>query len=103
MAPLSIAVRNGHQSVVELLIKTAAVGVNSTCITGQPPIFWAIAAGYHSISRMLIEAGANPHIADEFGNTAYSVAMQTGHNDLLQILSQSEHRSRVFSARINSI
>jgi hypothetical protein len=86
VSPLWVAATNGHLRVVELLLGTNAVDINSKSIAGRPPIFWASARGYEDVVRLLLEAGADPSLMDEDERNAISMAKQYGHNKIVKML-----------------
>jgi hypothetical protein len=86
VSPLWVAATNGHLKVVELLLATKAVNVNSKCISGRPPIFYAAAKGYEDVVRLLLLAGADPSLVDEHGQTPISIAKQHGYDKIAKML-----------------
>ncbi|PMD49999.1 ankyrin repeat protein, partial [Hyaloscypha bicolor E] len=85
VSPLWISATRGHLKVVQILLSTKLVDVNSQSTTGRPPIFWAAASGYHDIVRLLLQAGADPSLIDENGNTLLSIAKQNGHDKITKM------------------
>ena len=88
VTPLWIAAAEGHTAVVELLVQREDVNVNSLSKSGRPPIFWPSANGDEAIVSLLMVAGADPKFVDENGDTAASIAMKCGHENIVQILGQ---------------
>jgi hypothetical protein len=86
VSPLWQAATEGHLGVVEILLNTHAVDVNSRSIFGRPPIFWAAALGHKDVVKLLLKEGANPALADKQGQTPLSMAKQYGHDKVVQIL-----------------
>jgi Ankyrin repeats (3 copies) len=86
VSPLWIAATRGYLNVVQALLDTKAVDVNSRSISGRPPIFWAAAYGEEEIVRVLLKAGADPCLVDIDGNTPLWMAKQNGHNKIAQML-----------------
>ncbi|MTI11778.1 ankyrin repeat domain-containing protein, partial [Sansalvadorimonas verongulae] len=60
--PLFVAAQNGHDKVVETIVKAQGVSVNQAKSTGSTPLFIACQQGYPDIVDMLLEAGADPTI-----------------------------------------
>ena len=85
VTPLGIAATNGHRKAVEVLIATNLVDVNSKSIAGRSPIFWA-ANGHKDIVKLLLQAGADPNIIDEDGNTPFSTAKQGGFHEIERMI-----------------
>ncbi len=72
--PLWRAASRNHQSVIRKLLQTGLVDVNAVSDSGDSPLISAARAGYTNAVCLLLEAGADPGIANENGNTAYSMA-----------------------------
>ena len=86
VSPLWIAASYGNLAIVEILLDTQAVDINSRCKFGRPPMFWAAAGGYEHVVRLLLERKANPNFADEDGQTPLSIAKQNGHYKVVDML-----------------
>ncbi|KAM3329970.1 hypothetical protein ACQJBY_026785 [Aegilops geniculata] len=87
--PLSMAIRpipTASVNCVKLLIKAGA-DVNFTDSNGGSYVA-ALAAtcGSAGIMNCLLEAGANPNIADEFGITPIEVAASQGRREIVEML-----------------
>jgi Ankyrin repeats (3 copies) len=89
VTPLWIAAARGHKSIVELLVGTEHIDVNSLSISGRSPIFWPSALGMENIVALLIDAGADLSFVDENGDTAASIARREGHMRVVRILERS--------------
>jgi len=87
ISPLWIAAAKGHTRVVQLLLGTKLVSVNSKSISRRPPIFWAAANGYEDVVGLLLEAGADPSVMDKDGQTPLSMATRYGHAKIAKMLS----------------
>ncbi|KAL2796990.1 ankyrin repeat-containing domain protein [Aspergillus keveii] len=86
--PLHFAALRGRQSIVEVLLQTHAVNVDSVNILGESPLFNAVRNGYTAIVRLLLEAGANPNIVNIRGQTAYSIAYDNIHLRIMRTLEE---------------
>jgi len=84
--PLWVAACYGQNAIVELLVQRSDVDVNSLDVASQPPILFPSAAGNEGVVAVLMEAGADPTIADENGETAISIAKKRGHEGVVRIL-----------------
>ena len=87
MSPLWIAATNGHLRVVQVLLGTKLVDVNSKSIARRPTIFWAAAQGHEDIVRLLLEAGADRSLEDIDGKTPLSMAKENRHDKIAKMLS----------------
>ncbi|KAK4235549.1 ankyrin repeat-containing domain protein, partial [Achaetomium macrosporum] len=87
--PLWIAARHGHEAVVEALAQRTDVDVNSLSIAGRSPLFWPSSYGNERVVAILLEAGADPDLMDENGDTAVTIARRNGHERIAKMLEQS--------------
>ncbi|KAK4189407.1 ankyrin repeat-containing domain protein [Podospora australis] len=83
VTPLWISAAKGNTAVVDILIKTRKVNINSRSVSGRSPIFWPSARGFDRIVAMLMDAGARADFVDEEGQTAISMARKHGHRYIL--------------------
>ncbi|OXV08497.1 hypothetical protein Egran_03740 [Elaphomyces granulatus] len=90
--PLWHAARRGHTAVVEALLATGAVDVNSQNIDGCTPLFWAAANGYTRVVQLLLDKGAHVHHKDINGKTPISVAREHGRRGVLDILTDDSNK-----------
>lgn len=67
--PLHIAAQNGHQELVEYLVKFRA-NVNAKNNKGNTPLHMAVSYDYYGCSKCLLDGGADPKIANNAGNDA---------------------------------
>ena len=75
--PLSIAVRQGHEAVVRLLIEQG-IDVDSRDDKGQTPLSSAAKYGHEATARLLVELGAKIDSRDMEGKTPLSGAAERG-------------------------
>lgn len=86
---LYVASARGHVKVVELLLAAgAAVDLQQTA-KGSTPLFIAALSGHTKVVKALLAVKADVHIVSKSGSTALSKAKQSGHIDIVEILSQS--------------
>ena len=86
VTPLSIAAAYGHQMVVNMLLQTNSVDVNSMSVDARPPIFSAAASGHVDIVRLLLQANADFRVSDVNGDTPYSMAEKLGHRAIVKLM-----------------
>ncbi|OQE22364.1 hypothetical protein PENSTE_c010G10384 [Penicillium steckii] len=84
---LAVASKLPHESLVSFLIKHGA-SLNAKTTDGKTPLHMAAERGRHSIFKILLEAGANPHLRtdhsskndliclDKLGQTAFDLAQK---------------------------
>jgi ankyrin repeat protein len=69
--PLHYAALQGNREVVSLLI-AAGADVNARCKWGWTPLMRACNGGYLQVTVVLLEEGADPHLVNSEGFTAYA-------------------------------
>ncbi|XP_048526980.1 ankyrin-1-like [Triticum urartu] len=70
---------------VKLLVKAGA-DLNFIDFNGGSYAMLAVKSGFPGIMRFLLDAGANPNIPDECGNTPIEVAASKGSRDMVEML-----------------
>ncbi|GAB5382136.1 MAG: hypothetical protein Alis3KO_36490 [Aliiglaciecola sp.] len=80
------ACQSGDLEAVKLLLGTN-VDVNMQDGHGDPAINWAVAYGHQHIVKSLLDAGADPRIANKDGYTAIRTAQERGLTELAKTLS----------------
>ncbi|KAK7398584.1 hypothetical protein QQX98_012040 [Neonectria punicea] len=89
VTPLWIAAANGHVEIINVLARRTDVNINSTSISGRSPLFWPSSEGYERVVAVLMEAGADPGVVDENGDTAVTVAGRNGHQKTAKMLERA--------------
>jgi ankyrin repeat protein len=85
---LTLAAGNGHDAVLELLLK-ADVDVDwRTERDGYSALMLAAELGHSSTVGILLAAGANPDLNDRNGNTACELAAANGYGAVTQVLDE---------------
>ncbi len=77
----------GDLSAVRSLLDSGA-DVNGPNQGGQTPLILAAVMGHTEVVAHLIEAGANPHLRDHLGLTAYEWSTRRGFSEISQILAK---------------
>ncbi len=80
MTALSLAARDGHEGIVRVLLEHKA-----DANRGYPLLF-AMDKGRINIVKILIEAGADPNEADNFGHSALMEAAMLGYTQTVRLL-----------------
>uniref|UniRef100_A0A453M378 Uncharacterized protein n=1 Tax=Aegilops tauschii subsp. strangulata TaxID=200361 RepID=A0A453M378_AEGTS len=70
---------------VKLLVKAGA-DLNFIDFDGGSYVMLAVKFGFPGIMKFLLDAGANPNIPDECGNTPIEVAASKGSRDMVEML-----------------
>ena len=84
--PMSMAAALDNLEVVEVLLATDEVDVDSLDVDGRSPLFYSCEFGCERIVEMLLQAGADPTIEDYDGQTPLSIAKEWGHDRVVQTL-----------------
>ena len=85
--PFSWAAREGHETVVRLLIERDDVDINSRDDLGRTPLSWAVRNGHEAIVLLLTERDdvvVNPK--DHWGNTPLLNAVRNQHEAIVRPL-----------------
>jgi ankyrin repeat protein len=75
-APLASAAFRGRVRMVRLLLSQPNIEVDKIDVDGQTPLISAAQMGHARVVELLLEAGADPSIKDERGETAEDKAGQ---------------------------
>ncbi|MEV5708729.1 ankyrin repeat domain-containing protein [Actinoallomurus sp. NPDC052274] len=84
--PLSHAASRGTAEITELLIATKQVDLDSRDKAGVSPLHYASRHGHIDPVRLLLEAGANPNITENYGFTPLHEAAENGHAEVTRAL-----------------
>lgn len=83
---LFLAVRSGNADLVRLLVEYGAVVNEQSGGRGTSPLMEAAGTGHITITRQLLEAGADPDIVSSYGQSAAILAASEGHAGTLRLL-----------------
>jgi Ankyrin repeats (3 copies) len=86
--PLTQAVTSGDESAVSALLAGGA-NVNETTSGGQTPLILAVIFGHTNLIKLLIKAGADPHVRDNLGLDAIEWAKRRGLTEAVGILTNT--------------
>ncbi|KAJ8267255.1 hypothetical protein GJAV_G00140400 [Gymnothorax javanicus] len=84
--PLHFAAWQGHLTIVKLLAKQPGTDVNQQTSDGRTALHLACQRGHYRVARILMELGANIHIAGAGLRTPLHVAAETGHTSSARLL-----------------
>src|SRR5438045_2939678 len=85
--PLSWAVENGHEAMVELLVEKGAELDSKDIEYGLTPLSWAAAKGQEALVKLLVEKGAKLESKDtRYGRTPLSLAAEMGYEAVVKLL-----------------
>ena len=77
--PLYEASSSGYTDIVKLLLENNA---DPNITRGYTPLHLASMKGYTNIVKLLLENGANPNIRNDYGESAYDIALDRAEYDL---------------------
>ncbi|RAQ61127.1 hypothetical protein COH21_012203, partial [Aspergillus flavus] len=87
--PLSWAAGNDRKEVVELLLATGKVGIDSKDSTSRIPLFWAAKNGDEAVVELLLATGkVDIDARDSDGQTPLSWAARNGHEAVVKLLQE---------------
>ena len=85
--PLSIAARQGHESIVKLLLKRNDIGVNSKYSNRRTPLSYAAWYGHEGVVQLLLEpSDIEPDSKESDNRTPLSYVAEQGHENTVQML-----------------
>lgn len=87
--PIHWAARKGHTAIIQLLLQTGIVQVNTADFKGLTPLMTAAMYGRTISACYLLGMGAQHHLTDINGDTALHWATYKGHTEIIQILINS--------------
>jgi hypothetical protein len=90
--PLTNAVQSGDEEAVSASLANGA-DVNETTGGGQTALILAVIFGHTNLVKLLINAGANPHLRDNLGLDAIEWAQRRGLTEAVAILKNGPQQS----------
>ena len=90
--PLTNAVQSGDEQAVSAILANGA-DVNGTTGGGQTALILAVIFGHTNLVKLLMNAGADPHLRDNLGLNAVEWAQRRGLTEAVAILKNSHRQS----------
>ena len=90
--PLTSAVTSGDEQAVSALLAKGA-DVNETTSGGQSALILAVIFGHTNLVKLLMNAGADPHLRDNLGLNAIEWAQRRGLTEAVAILTNNSQSS----------
>ena len=84
--PLCVAAFQGYNEAVKLLLNAPGVLIDQSGRDNSTPLFYACYQEHEEIAGALLEHGANPDIADNFGMVALHLACTAGNTEIVELL-----------------
>jgi ankyrin repeat protein len=84
--PLWLAIANGHEQIVYLLIQKRAKFKIRDKASGSTPLSWAAGNGHEAVVRLLLEKGFDANFKDFDSQTPLSRALWNGHEAVVKLL-----------------
>lgn len=88
LTPLIVACHTGNVPVVKFLLQTKKVNLDTFTKSGFSPLRAAMAKGNTEILELLLSAGANPEVTNNYGDTLLHTAANKGDIDSVKALSR---------------
>ncbi|TRY74341.1 hypothetical protein DNTS_032035 [Danionella cerebrum] len=85
--PLHMAATEGHDVIVDLLIRSGA-DINAKDMLKMTALHWAAQHGHHNVVDLLIKHGADVHALSKFGKSAFDIAVDIQHGELILLLQE---------------
>jgi len=90
-SPLYIACQQGHERVVEVLLKHKDIQVNRVTSTWPSGLYIAAQKGHHQVVELLLSMeGIRVNVGTDSGATPLLVACQNGHVEVVDLLLRRE-------------
>jgi ankyrin repeat protein len=87
MTPLGLAAETDHEAVVNLLVNTAGVNLNSKDWRGRTPLALAAQEGREAVVKLLVNtSGVELNPKDQLGQTPLTLATKKGHEAVVKLL-----------------
>ncbi|KAJ5701061.1 hypothetical protein N7488_008609 [Penicillium malachiteum] len=87
LTPICWAARNGHESIIKLLLVLENVDINSKNVRGETPLSWAAKNGHESVVKLLLATGIRDiNSTDIWGETPLSWAAKNGHESVVKLI-----------------
>ncbi|KAK7124401.1 hypothetical protein R3I94_018691 [Phoxinus phoxinus] len=85
--PLHMAATEGHEVIVDLLIRSGA-DINAKDMLKMTALHWAAQHGHHTVAELLVKHGADVHALSKFDKSAFDIAIDIQHAELIHLLQE---------------
>lgn len=86
ITPVSVACRNGNESIVEYLLQRGSIINYWISMDGPNPLYIACQEGHTTIIKLLLKYDGNINFCDEEGASLLYIACQKGHDSTVKVL-----------------
>lgn len=87
--PLTIAVYQNDEKMVEILLKAQETGINRPySAENATPLVFSAQSGNVKIAELLLKHGADPYIKDEMNCDALCYAQKHHHDDIVKLIGE---------------
>lgn len=97
--PLHYAAWQGHLTIAKLLAKQAGANIDGQTSDGRTALHLASHRGQYRVARILVELGADVHLADADGRMALHSAAEMGHTSTARLLVKHHAQVQAQTAR----
>jgi len=91
---LHVATQFGHKKIIERLLSSRDLDIDTTDQQGMTPLHIAISRGYEDICSYLINNGASINISTKQGRTCLHLAANAGSTDVVDLVIQTGRHGR---------
>ena len=83
---LRLAAERGNVDIIRRVLSSFMVDMNFKTERNRSPLILAARKGHKDVVKLLLDRGAEPNMADQYGGTPLHFAALEGHKDVVQLL-----------------